>query len=76
MAKEIEQTQQSKEKFSESRRTILKALAGIPVLGVLGYELMAKQSFDRKNDSKLIKDLGLEGIQTPGQDSKSVKDIA
>ena len=45
-----------------SRRSALKALAGIPVLGLFGYELFDKISWDKKKQSRLIKELGLEDI--------------
>lgn len=73
MTKEKEQTHELEKKQSLSRRTVLKALAGIPILGVFVYELMEKKSYDLKNDSNLIKELGLEDIQTPKKNPKSVK---
>lgn len=73
MTKDKEQTQQPEEKNTQSRRTILKALAGIPVLGVFAYELMAKKSYDRKNESNLIQELGLKDIQPPNKISNSAK---
>lgn len=65
MAIDKEQSQQNENKNTQSRRTVLKALAGIPVLGLFAYELMGKKSFDRKNETRLIKELGLEDIQAP-----------
>ncbi len=63
--------QLSGNEYSQSRRTMLKALAGIPVLGVFAYELMAKKSYDRKNNPDLIKELGLEEIELPNKISNS-----
>ena len=73
MAKEKEQTHELEKQQSLSRRTLLKALAGIPILGVFAFELMEKKSFDLKNDSYLIKELGLEDVHTPIKHSNSAK---
>jgi predicted dehydrogenase len=73
-----EQPQQPKEKNTLSRRATLKSLTGIPVLGIFAYEMMAKRSYERKNnskmnDSKLIKELGLDNIQAPSKISSVAK---
>ena len=68
-----DKSQQAEEKKILSRRTVLKALAGIPVLGILGYEVMKKNSYYKKNQSGLIKDLGLQDIQAPAKISSSAK---
>ncbi|MCU0388199.1 MAG: Gfo/Idh/MocA family oxidoreductase [Chitinophagaceae bacterium] len=65
------QTQNSNEKNTQSRRTMLKAMAGIPVLGLFAYELMEKKSFDRSKGNHLIKELGLDDIQPPTRISTS-----
>ena len=48
-----------------SRRTILKALAGIPVLGVFGFEALRYMNYTSKKNSSVIKVLGLENLQIP-----------
>lgn len=52
-------------KPSIKRRTVLKALAGIPVLGVFGLELSNKQSYDKEKKSRILKELGLDKIELP-----------
>ena len=47
------------------RRTVLKALAGIPVLGVFVLEYLKKSSLDKERKSRIIKELGLEQINAP-----------
>ena len=47
------------------RRTLLKALAGIPVLGVFAYELFRKNAYDLNRQNKLIDELGLGKIKSP-----------
>ena len=42
------------------RRTLLKALIGIPVLGVFAFELVKKWTYDQEKKARLIKELGLE----------------
>lgn len=63
----------TEEKNIQSRRTVLKALAGIPILGLFAYELMEKKSFDLRNKSKLIKELGLEDIHSSIKNSSVAK---
>ncbi|MCW8925383.1 MAG: Gfo/Idh/MocA family oxidoreductase [Xanthomonadales bacterium] len=43
---------------------MLKALAGIPVLGALGFETFRKFNYDAQNDSRkqIIRELGLEDL--------------
>lgn len=55
-----ELTQNSKIK----RRTLLKSLVGIPVLGVFAFELFEKWTYDQEKKSRIIKELGLENIQS------------
>ncbi len=64
MTKETNKQPQEKQP-SQSRRTVLKALAGIPVLGYFGYELMQKISVDKNKSAGLIKELGLDDLQAP-----------
>lgn len=71
MAKDKEQAQQSegkpKEKNIQSRRSVLKILAGIPVLGVFAYELLEKRAYDQEKKDRLIKDMGLDNIEAPNK---------
>lgn len=48
-----------------NRRTILKAMAGVPVLGVFAYEAMKNLSYAQDKKTRVIKELGLENIQAP-----------
>src|SRR3972149_5739901 len=43
-----------------SRRDIIKSLATIPVLGLYGYSLLKKLSFDKKKGDDLLQELGLD----------------
>jgi len=47
------------------RRTLLKALAGIPILGFFAYEAVKKINFDKDKRSRVIKELGLDDIKAP-----------
>jgi len=46
------------------RRTLLKAMAGVPVLGALGFETARKLKYDAKNNTRkeIIRELGLEDL--------------
>jgi predicted dehydrogenase len=46
------------------RRSILKALAGVPVLGALGFETLRKQKHDAINNPRkeIIRELGLDDL--------------
>lgn len=50
---------------SINRRTLLKALVGIPVIGVFAFELFEKWSYDHEKKNRIIRELGLENIQAP-----------
>ena len=50
---------------SLKRRTLLKALAGIPVLGVFSFEVIKKWSFEQKKKNRVIELLGLENLKAP-----------
>jgi predicted dehydrogenase len=69
MANEKEQANKPEdtkgENMSVKRRTLLKALAGIPVFGVFAYEVMKKRAFDLEKKNTVIKELGLEGLNAP-----------
>lgn len=71
MAEEIKRNENSGEKkeiFKETkirRRTVLKALAGLPVLGVFGYSALEKKAFDDRKRKSIIVELGLDDIKAP-----------
>ena len=46
-------------KGKQQRRTILKSLVGIPVLGAFAYEVLQKSAFDQQKKGAIIKELGL-----------------
>jgi predicted dehydrogenase len=48
-----------------NRRTLLKAMAGIPVLGLLAYGASEKNAYNKNKSSRLIKELGLDDIEAP-----------
>jgi predicted dehydrogenase len=50
---------------SVKRRTLLKALAGIPVIGLFAYELAAKRAYDQEKKNRILKDLDLQNIDAP-----------
>lgn len=47
------------------RRTLLKALAGVPVLGVFAFEFWKKQSYEQGRKKKIMQELGLTNQQAP-----------
>ena len=47
------------------RRTLLKAMIGIPVLGGLAYEVIKKASFEKQKKNVMIEKLGLGNINSP-----------
>ena len=47
------------------RRTLLKALVGIPVLGVFAFELLKKRAYDLEKKNRVLRELGLEDIKSP-----------
>ncbi len=69
MEKEIKTNSEKKNEMTPNptikRRTLLKALAGIPVLGVFGFELFKKWTFDQEKRNRVIKELGLDSIKAP-----------
>jgi predicted dehydrogenase len=48
-----------------SRRTALKALIGIPILGVFGWEVIKSNKYTSNKKNRIIKELGLESLQAP-----------
>ena len=71
MSQDKEQKKKTEEKKGDAgkpsikRRTLLKALAGVPVLGVFAYELIEKKSYDLEKKNKVLKELGLDNIKAP-----------
>lgn len=71
MEKEKDQPTQSEKKDelenkpTIKRRTLIKSLAGIPVLGVFAFELFEKWTYDKEKKNRIIQELGLENIQAP-----------
>ncbi len=59
------------------RRTLLKALAGIPVLGIFGYELFRKWSYDQEKRNRVVRELGLDNMKAPAiiKSSSSKSDL-
>ena len=55
------------------RRTLLKALAGVPVLGLFGAGLWDKRNYDSGKRTSLVKELGLDKLEFPGSDYGTVK---
>lgn len=53
------------EKKGLSRRNVLKSLAGLPLLGVFGYELLGKQSYDLQKKQEVLNELGLGNLRAP-----------
>jgi predicted dehydrogenase len=47
------------------RRTLIKALAGIPVLGAFAFELIEKKSYDLEKKNRVLKELELDNLQLP-----------
>ena len=65
-------------KMTIGRRTLLKALAGLPVLGILGLKMLEEKSFDKKKANKIAEELGINDIKlqdTPKSSSKDKKDL-
>ncbi|MCE5346538.1 MAG: Gfo/Idh/MocA family oxidoreductase [Bacteroidales bacterium] len=60
-----EEKNESKPQNSIKRRTLIKALAGIPVLGLFSYELFAKKKYDFDKKNRVLKDLGLQNLEAP-----------
>jgi hypothetical protein len=55
------------------RRTVLKALAGLPVAGILGFEILRKHKYDVNKRSSVVKELGLNEIDFPMPDYSTKK---
>ena len=48
-----------------TRRTLLKGLAGLPILGIFGFEVMKSIDFTENKKRQTIKDLGLGNFEAP-----------
>ncbi len=51
--------------ISKQRRSLIKALAGIPIVGLFGLSLFEKRAYDKRNNNRIFKELGLESLQDP-----------
>jgi predicted dehydrogenase len=79
MGKDTEKNSENMNKMANQttikRRTLLKALVGIPVLGVFAIELFRKYTYDQDKKNRVIKELGLDNLRAPvtmkGSSSKS-----
>ena len=60
-----EQDKTEKEQPRVKRRTLLKAMAGIPVLGVFGIAALEKKSLDREKKKAVNAALGLDEAEAP-----------
>lgn len=64
-----------KKESSPGRRNMLKALAGLPVAGFLGIEVLREMAYDNKHNirKEIVKELGLEdlmaSVKTIGESS-------
>ena len=64
---------QRQEHKSIDRRTVLKAMAGLPVAGLLGFEVLKKSNYDRERRNSVIRELGLDSYRAPQSDYGSGK---
>jgi predicted dehydrogenase len=73
----VEMNNEEPQKPTIKRRTILKAMAGVPVLGVFGLELAGKMAYDNEKSNRIVKELGLENLQAPSviKSSSNKKDL-
>ena len=53
------------QKSAMKRRTLLKTLAGIPVLGLFAYELFEKKKYDLGKKNRVLEELGIKNIDAP-----------
>ncbi len=56
--------EKTKEK-SLKRRTLLKALVGVPVFGAFAFELIKKRAFDLEKKNTILRELELESLNAP-----------
>lgn len=55
-----------------TRRTLLKGLAGLPILGVFGYEVIKNIDFTKRKKSQTINELRLGKLETPAFTKSSI----
>jgi predicted dehydrogenase len=72
--KDKEEKGSNVEKPAIQRRTILKAFAGIPILGLVGYGAFNKRAYDKAKKNRVIEELGLNDIKAPAVLKKSSQD--
>ncbi len=48
-----------------SRRTVLKSIVGLPIAGLLGFEILKKTDFDKEKKLLVTKELGLDDLKLP-----------
>jgi predicted dehydrogenase len=51
-----------------SRRNMVKALAGLPVLGFFGHQVLKKRNYDLEKRQAVIRELGLDKLEFPVSD--------
>ena len=51
-----------------SRINVIKALAGLPIAGFLGFQVWRKSKFDSQKRNSVIDQLGLDSIEFPESD--------
>ena len=59
-----EHSADNSQKQQIKRRTLLKALVGLPVLGAFGFELYKKMLYDNEKKNRIIHELGLDDLQS------------
>ncbi len=47
------------------RRTLLKALAGVPIFGAFAFELIKKRAYDQEKRNAVLRELDLESLNAP-----------
>jgi hypothetical protein len=65
MIPEMKEKMETEPNFSLKRRTWLKAMLGIPVLGIFSYEVFSKWNFDQHKKNRVLELLGLENLNSP-----------
>ena len=63
-----EQSEKGEKNRKMSRRSVVKALAGLPVLGIFGHQLISKRSYDVHKRESVIRELGLDNLEFPASD--------
>lgn len=62
------QTPPEKEKregVNAERRKVLKTIVGLPVAGLLGFEILKKKNYDAERKRIMLKELGLDSFEYP-----------